>query len=72
MLSAMARECQESCLSSRKHSSCATGTVIAGVCCIFDLVFNGIESKVCHELYNVTRRPVLAGLLVVFFVKSAD
>ena len=54
----------------REHSTRSTGSVIARVRGVLDLVGNGLKYQVRHQLHDVAGRPVLAGFFVVGLVES--
>ena len=63
---------KQTVLCNGKHTAGSTSSVVAGVCCVLNLVRNGNENEVCHKLNNVTRRPVFTSFLVIFFVEATD
>ena len=55
-----------------QHAAGAAGAVVDEVGAGFDLVGDGQEDQVGHELHHVAGGEVLARLLVVLFVEAAD
>ena len=56
----------------REHSTRSTGSVIARVRGVLDLVGDGRKHQVCHQLHDVAGRPVLASFLVVGLIEAAN
>ncbi len=72
LLAALGRELQQGLLGDGEHAAGAAGAVVEEIGGGFDLVRHGEEDQLRHQLHGVTRRPVLARLLVVLLVEAAD
>ncbi len=62
----------ERLLADGEHAAGAAGAVVEQVGAGLDLGLDGQEDEVRHQSNGVARRPVLAGLFVVFLVELAD
>ena len=72
LLAVLLGELLERLLGHGQHAAGAAGAVVEQVGAGLDLVGDGQEDQLRHELDGVARRPVLAGLLVVLLVEAAD
>src|SRR5262249_1779469 len=54
------------------HAPSAAGAVVHQISTRFDLVGNRQEDEIGHQVYDITRRKMLARLFIVLFVEAAD
>ena len=59
-------------LSHGEHSTRAAGAIVQQVGAGLDLVGDGQEDQFSHQPHHIPRRPVFAGLFVIFLVEAAD
>ena len=72
LLAVLRGELLQRLLGHGQHAAGAAGAVVEQVGARLDLVGDGQEDELRHQLDGVARRPVLAGLLVVLLVEAAD
>ena len=72
LLAVLRGELLERLLGDGQHAAGAAGAVVEQVGARLDLVGDGQEDQLRHELHGVARRPVLARLLVVLLVEAPD
>ena len=72
IFAAPCRQCHKPILCNGEHTTRSAGPIIAGVSSVLDLIRNWHKDKVCHQLNNITGRPVFAGFLVVLLVELTD
>ena len=72
IFAAPCRQCHKPILCNGEHTTRSAGPIIAGVSSVLDLIRNRHKDKVCHQLNNITGRPVFAGFLVVLLVELTD
>ena len=72
MFAVPCRQCRQAILRNSEYTACSAGPVIAGISSVLDLICNRHKDKVCHQLNNITGRPVFAGFLVIFLVELTD
>ncbi len=72
LFAVLGRQLLQPLLGDGEHAARAAGAVVEQVGARLDLVGDGTEDEVGHQLHDVARREVLAGLLVVLLVEAAD
>ena len=72
LLAVLLGELLQRLLGDGQHAARAAGAVVEQVGARFDLVGDGQEDQLGHELHGVARRPVLARLLVILLVEAPD
>ena len=69
-LAVLLRKLLEGFLADGQHSTGAAGAVVEQIRPGLNSIGNRQKDKFCHQLDRVARRPVLAGLFVVFLVEA--